>query len=410
MSDYQQSCIFIVGDTVKVTFRAIDEMAEKYQKSDTQSKTTSNTDTVNIKGKLTVKAPAGSAISAPEVLGGYMLNERQTVPVPDGCTPATGYHRPANAEIRGKIIFHHINDYNYEDDQWHGGSDSNDEDTKAELNPMAVPNKNGEAKVNVTASEINSIVKNAKELEAGEIVIAPNISGEAGKVTVNVPATSARSLAQDAKADLCVKTDLAEVVMGVDDLSKVGTKGNLTISAEKGKNGACVFAGKGENECSETAKSRSGRSGSFGGQQVGSIGDAAGEDAVVKALLPVDVVQSFLQLVLFFQQPQPLLVQKFFATGDGELSLQTQGDVILHFRQGQVTVFQAGKAPDPGNVPFVKDPAVLFIPLNVGDKALVAIKLQRFVTQLSFLAGLLHGVHKNSPKKVLTGSYYRVIG
>lgn len=77
MSDYQQSCIFIVGDTVKVTFRAIDEMAEKYQKSDTQSKTTSNTDTVNIKGKLTVKAPAGSAISAPEVLGGYMLYERQ---------------------------------------------------------------------------------------------------------------------------------------------------------------------------------------------------------------------------------------------------------------------------------------------------------------------------------------------
>lgn len=213
-----------------------------------------------------------SAISAPEVLGGYMLYERQNGASSGWMYTYNGTHVNKTIDQQtlkngDKIVFHYINDYNYEDDQWHGGSegssstfrlwlkapdvdpnkisggssDSNDEDTSAELNPTAVPDKNGEATVSVTASEIKSVVKNAKELGAGEIVIAPSISGQASKVTVNVPATSAQFIAKDAKADLCVKTDLAEVVIGTDDLSKVGTKGNLTISAEKQENGAVTI-------------------------------------------------------------------------------------------------------------------------------------------------------------------------
>lgn len=212
-----------------------------------------------------------SAISAPEVLGGYMLYERQNGASSGWMYTVNGVHVDKTMDQQtlkngDKIIFHYINDYNYEDDQWYGGSEGNNSTfqlwlkapdvdpnggssgggggatVSTEVNPVIVPDANGEAKVTLTNAEVKVIITEAKDAGANEIVVAPKISGDADTVTVNIPSASAKSIAKDATADLRVKTGLADVVIGTDDLAKLGNSGNLTVSASKQDDGSVKIA------------------------------------------------------------------------------------------------------------------------------------------------------------------------
>ena len=72
--------------------------------------------------------------------------------------------------------------------------------------------------------------------------------------------------------------------------------------------------------------------------------------------------------------------------------METEGQVILYFLDAHAAFFQAGEAAQPGHVPLVKDAAVVFVPLHVGDKALVAVEFQGLVGETGLFADLHHSV------------------
>lgn len=212
-----------------------------------------------------------SAITAPEALGGYTLYERQNGASSGWMYTVNGIHVNKTMDDwvlknGDAIIWHYINDYNYEDDQWYGGSEGNsstfqlwlkapDVDpngssggggagggaaVSTEVNPVIKVDANGEAKVSLSNGEVKNIVAEAKEAGADEILVQPKLDSEANKVTVNIPTIAAKTIANDANADLRVKSDIADIKIGKDDLAKLGTNGNLTVAAAA-KDGAVVI-------------------------------------------------------------------------------------------------------------------------------------------------------------------------
>ena len=115
--------------------------------------------------------------------------------------------------------------------------------------------------------------------------------------------------------------------------------------------------------------------------------------------------------------------QHLLPLGDGPLPLEAEGQVVLHLLDAHPTFFQADQILDPLHIPLVKDPPVVAVPLDVGDQALVAVILQRFVGHVGLPADLHHGIHTASlllgekfsarlhffAQKGLTGGYYRIL-
>ena len=146
--------------------------------------------------------------------------------------------------------------------------------------------------------------------------------------------------------------------------------------------------------------------------QIAEILDLPGQHIVIEALLPVDVVNGFLDAFLFFLQRFLLGFQNDLPFRNCPLSLQAEGKIRFHFCDAQVAVFQAVKAVDPGDVFVIKDTAVLAVPLYIGDKSLVAIELQCFIGKSVFSQACFIVYIKNPPEienLLLTGSYYRYL-
>ena len=105
----------------------------------------------------------------------------------------------------------------------------------ASLTPEASTNSKGEASVEIKKDELTSAVEEAtKNNTAGEVVIAPEIKGDASKVTVELPKEAVDSMATSGKTDLTVKTDIATVTLPADTLKELPTDGKtVSVAVEK---------------------------------------------------------------------------------------------------------------------------------------------------------------------------------
>lgn len=203
-------------------------------------------------------------VMAPRSCGGYKLENMTNGDRSGWMYTLNGTHEQAtlgNSTLQNgdSFIVHYVNDYLYEDSQWAtgclgtsaqkdrwlqakdvdpvggsgSGSSSGNTIVSTTVTPVVVPDDKGEAKVSLTSSELRIIISEAKDAGAGEIVVAPKISGSADKVTVNIPAISAKNIGKDLAANLRVKTGLADVTIGADDLQNIGTGGSLSVTTEK---------------------------------------------------------------------------------------------------------------------------------------------------------------------------------
>ena len=84
-------------------------------------------------------------------------------------------------------------------------------------------------------------ISEAKTSKADVIAIEPDVKGDASKVTVTIPVSSAVSVGKDADADLALKSDIADVRIAADDLKKL-TGSQLTISAAENADGSITVA------------------------------------------------------------------------------------------------------------------------------------------------------------------------
>lgn len=102
-------------------------------------------------------------------------------------------------------------------------------DKSVTLTPSASADKNGYASAKVTDKEVTSIVKASSD-DIDAIVVEPKIKGEATKISVEIPKAAVSSIAKNSDLDLTVATDIAEVTISNEGLSKVN--GSLTFTAE----------------------------------------------------------------------------------------------------------------------------------------------------------------------------------
>jgi len=115
----------------------------------------------------------------------------------------------------------------------------------ASLTPEASTNSKGEASVEIKKDELTSAVEEAtKDNTAGTVVIAPEIKGDASKVTVELPKEAVDSMATSGKTDLTVKTDIATVTLPADTLKELPTDGKtVSVAVETVKGDATAAAG-----------------------------------------------------------------------------------------------------------------------------------------------------------------------
>jgi hypothetical protein len=104
----------------------------------------------------------------------------------------------------------------------------------AALQPEAEA-KNGAAEIKLSDEDVKKVVSEALRDGASEIVIAPKITGEANKVSVELSAAAARGIANDTTAGLALKTSLGDMSIshaGLAALTEEGS-GQLTLSIER---------------------------------------------------------------------------------------------------------------------------------------------------------------------------------
>ncbi|HWQ80457.1 MAG TPA: S-layer homology domain-containing protein [Anaerovoracaceae bacterium] len=206
-------------------------------------------------------------IYAPDVCGGYKLSEFTNGQYSGWMYTVNGNH-PALGLLEydlkngDKVIWHYVNDYRYEVHDWAelGGGDfpplgdgkywnewlkAKDVDPD-ESNASAAPSdstilapkvtaSNGVASVTVKASDMTNAITKAKENDSKAIVIAPEITGTAKKVSVELPKASLSSVASGTDADLTVKTPVGNITIPNDVLASVASQAsgsNIAISLE----------------------------------------------------------------------------------------------------------------------------------------------------------------------------------
>ncbi len=102
---------------------------------------------------------------------------------------------------------------------------------------VETPDGTVEAEATVSNKAGNEIVADAKESGASQVVIAPEIPGDATKTEVSIPASTVGSIGSQTDADLTVSTPVADVSIpngGLADLAHEG--GQVTVTAEKSGN------------------------------------------------------------------------------------------------------------------------------------------------------------------------------
>ncbi len=97
------------------------------------------------------------------------------------------------------------------------------------------------ASVAIGTSDLTDAIKDAKENNSAAIVIAPEITGEARKVSVGLPKSSLSAVASETDADLTVETPVGSVSIPNDTLASIASQaagGTVTVSLEAVDNSA----------------------------------------------------------------------------------------------------------------------------------------------------------------------------
>ena len=108
----------------------------------------------------------------------------------------------------------------------------------AVLRPEVKPDKNGSVQVAVDAAQMKNAIAQAKTEGSAAIVIAPQITGDAVKVTVEVPTQSLKDMVKSTDAALEVETDAGSVSIPNDALEAIaqqagGSSVTITVEAKK---------------------------------------------------------------------------------------------------------------------------------------------------------------------------------
>lgn len=161
----------------------------------------------------------------------YMVN---------GVAPSVGM-KHKTLQDGDELVWYYVVDYTQDtgrdEGSFGGGSVAPEEEVEepsASVTPEASVNSKGEASVEIKKDELDSAVEEAtKGNTAGEVVIAPEIKGDASKVTVELPKESMDKLAAGS-ADLTVKTDIAEVTLPAETLKDLPAEGkSVSVAVEK---------------------------------------------------------------------------------------------------------------------------------------------------------------------------------
>lgn len=154
-----------------------------------------------------------------------------------------------------EVIFHYTDDYTLEQDseEWTTPSTTPGTTTPGTTTPgttdpgttepgtdapaaepPATVDDSGEAKVELTQDAVNAILEEAKDAETDAIVIKPEITGEADKVTVILPTSAAESVIKASKTSVDVDAGIANIKIPSASLDEIcGLQGaNIGISAE----------------------------------------------------------------------------------------------------------------------------------------------------------------------------------
>ncbi|MCI8525414.1 MAG: DUF4430 domain-containing protein [Oscillospiraceae bacterium] len=141
-----------------------------------------------------------------------------------------------------RIVLHYTDDYTVERASESLGSSSGGTaarpsatpGTAVTVKPAAAANSQGEATATVTEKALRDAIAQAKTAQADAIVIAPEVRGEAGKISVDLPKTGVDSIAKQTGAALKVETGLADITLPARSLQTLsGQSGSkVTVSAE----------------------------------------------------------------------------------------------------------------------------------------------------------------------------------
>ncbi len=210
-------------------------------------------------------------IYAPSVLGGYALSESSNGKYSGWMYTVNGSH--PNVGLRycelcdgDEVIWHYVDDYRYEVEDWvestlgdestwnkwlevadvkptsgstSGDSSDSSGDSSVNSNDTCLTPKvtaaNGVATATISQSDMTSAIKDAKENSSAAIVIAPYITGEATKVSVDILKSSLSSIVTQTSADLTVQTSVGTVTIPNSALSSIASQAagsTVTVSLE----------------------------------------------------------------------------------------------------------------------------------------------------------------------------------
>ncbi len=136
-------------------------------------------------------------------------------------------------ETNDVIVFHYTDDYTREE-----GSEKWDTPTAASHSSTLTPKitaSNGAASAAVSAADMASAIAALKESGGAAIIIAPEITGTAKKISVELPKSSVSSVASETKADLAVRTPAGSITIPNSALASIASRAsgsNVTIGLE----------------------------------------------------------------------------------------------------------------------------------------------------------------------------------
>ncbi len=209
-------------------------------------------------------------ITAPASLGGYELSEFTNGQFSGWMYTVNGKHpgfglRERDLNNGDQVIWHYVNDWRYEIEDWFDdpdypalgdGSDWNKwllaEDKEPDRNntpsgsmPPAssdpgvltpkVTASNGMAASKISESDIASIIASIKEKINTAIVITPEITGQAKKVSIELPKSSVSSIASETDAALTLRTPVGNVTIPNSVMASItgqATDNSITVSLE----------------------------------------------------------------------------------------------------------------------------------------------------------------------------------
>lgn len=222
-------------------------------------------------------------ITAPDGYGAYDLSEFTNGKYSGWMYTIDGTHPDVGLKARrlkdgDTVVWHYVNDYRYEVEDWGGGgslgdkstwnkwldaADSNppsgngsgsgsgsgstggsgtggsggqDKEVATEIKPSVSADKTGAASAKITAKEADTALQQAKKDKANVIVIEPQIKGDAAKISVTLPASSAADIAKEKGLSLAVRTPAGNVTIPNSALSSVSLQASgsdLTFTLEK---------------------------------------------------------------------------------------------------------------------------------------------------------------------------------